>query len=486
MLGVMLITMTNCIHEDAQIWEPDDISLQIAEYIELNSDNFSEFNEMILRTEFVHLLKARGPYTLFLPTNEAMQSYYTEKGYSGVDAISLEEMEKLVRTHLFAYLIPTQSIGLGALPDTNALGDFIATEFDGSDIVIAKRATIIKRDILNANGYIHVLDQVIDPVVNTVFQILETDPEYSIFTEGLRRTGLSKILSLVTAPYGRTEVRVWYTLLAVSNDVYAASSINTVDDLIAKYDDALGPINNPENGFFKYMEYHCLEGIYYLSAMATGVYPVISRENQVNITVDTAYKINYDPTDSTFISFIPLSANVSSKNGVIHAINDLMPAEIPFPQQIVLQTTHFPDLKAEDCYLNYIKNFMDGDYFAKIKWQGDYMQYYYKSGQNYLQNDCISMSQGFWWLEITMPKMPKGKYAISAYFKVGENRANMICYIDDVKTDLIVETRADSKSYMTIPIAEVDWAETREHKFKFVTLVPGILYLDRFIFDPIL
>ena len=33
---------------------------------------------------------------------------------------------------------------------------------------------------------------------------------------------------------------------------------------------------------------------------------------------------------------------------------------------------------------------------------------------------------------------------------------------------------------------ETEWTETTEHKIKFVTLVPGIVYVDRFIFDPIL
>ncbi len=487
-LGVLLaMTMTNCLEKDPQIWEPDDISLQIAEYIDLNQEQFSEFYDMILRTDFVHLLKARGPYTLFLPTNDAMKSYYAEKGGTSLDDLTLEQMDKLVRTHLFAYLIPTATIGLGSLPDTNALGDFISTEFSGSDIVIAKRCTIIKRDILNANGYVHVLDKVIDPVTRTVTEVIASDPKYSIFVGGLVKTGLDETLKIISGPYGNTEVRIWYTLFAVPDVVYKANNINTVEDLIAAYDDGEGAINDPGNGFYKYMEYHALDGVYYLSAFRTGVYPVISRENQVSLRVDTAYLINYDPQDSSYVRFIHVDGNVSCKNGVIHAVNDLMPAIDPIPQQLNISVTHFPDLQSEDCYLNYIKNFMDGENdFAKIKWQGDYMQYYYKGDQGYWEHDCLSMSQGFWWLEITIPKTTKGKYAVSGYFKVGENRADMICYIDDVKTDLIVATRFDSKSYMTIPIAEVDWTETTEHSFKFVTLVPGIVYLDRLIFDPIL
>ena len=285
LLGVLLLTMTNCLEQEPKVWAPDDISLQIAEYIELNSDRFSEFNEMIIRTDFVHLLKARGPYTLFLPTNEAMQNFYTKKGISSIDGLTLDEMERLVRTHLFAFLIPTGAIGLGSLPDTNALGDFISSEFQGSDILISKHSKIIKRDIINANGYIHVIDRVIEPITKTIYKVISEDSDYSIFVAGLERTGLSTVLETISGPYGNTTVRIWFTLLAVSDAIYNASSINSVDDLIQEYSDGILPLTNPENGFYKYMEYHCLEGVHYLSAIRNGIYPGISREKNITIRI---------------------------------------------------------------------------------------------------------------------------------------------------------------------------------------------------------
>jgi len=485
-LGVVFFTLLfSCIKDEPQLWVPKDINLQITEYLELNEEFYSEFMELIRRADFDHLLSARGPYTLFLPTNDAMQNYYTFKGINSIDDLSLDDMDKLVRTHLFTFLIQSSSIGLGSISDTNALGDFISSEFIGTDIVIGKYSKIIKRDIVNANGYIHVLDRAIDPVIKNVYDVISEKPEYSIFTEGLIRAGLDDDLQKILTEYGNMMVRVWYTILAVPDDVYNSQSIFSIDDLISRYDDGNGVLTDNTNGFYKYMEYHCLEGVYYLSSFEPGLYPIISRENYINLKIDSTYKINYNPADSSFVRFIFEDANVSAKNGVLHKISGLLPAQEVALAPIVFQVTDFPDLRANDCYHNYIKNFMDGqNSFAKIKWQGDYLQYYYKTSEAYRDHDCLSMSQGFWWLEITVPKVPKGNYNVSGYFKVGENRADMITYIDGTKMDIIVKTRASSKSFETIEIGDVEWTETSEHTFKFVTLVPGIVYLDRLIYTP--
>ncbi|MEN8155840.1 MAG: fasciclin domain-containing protein [Bacteroidota bacterium] len=482
---VLLFTVNSCLEQPPQVWDPEDQSLQIAEYMEVNPERYSEFYEMTVRTEFVHLLRARGPYTLFLPTNEAMAGYYSKLGIGSIDEISAEKMETLVRNHLFSMEIPSSGIGLGALNDTNALGDYISTEFLGSDIVLAKNSKIIKRDIRNANGLVHVIDDVLHPVTQNIYQVVAEIPEYSIFTEGVRRTGIRELLEMVEGPYGRTTVRKWFTLLAVPDSVYADSSIHSIEELIGKYDDGAGAITEPGNGFYKYMEYHCLDGVHYLSDFITGVYPILSRENQVKMDVDTAYLINFNEADSTYSSFIMEGTNVTAKNGVIHPVDGLLPAIDPIPTRIIVQTTDYPDLKSEDCYMNYIKNFTDGkNQFARIKWQGDYLQYYYKRDQNYIDYDCISMSQGFWWLEFTLPKIPKGKYLVSGRFKTGENRANLITYIDGVKLPKIIETRSSSFIYTDIEIGVVDWEETEEHTVRFKTIFPGTIYFDYFIFNP--
>ena len=44
-------------------------------------------------------------------------------------------------------------------------------------------------------------------------------------------------------------------------------------------------------------------------------------------------------------------------------------------------TVDFPDIRNRDCYRKEIRNFTDGkNEFAKIKWEADYFQYYYKEG----------------------------------------------------------------------------------------------------------
>ncbi len=104
------------------------------------------------------LLKIRGPYTVFLPTNDAMFDYYTLKGVSGLEGFSPEFIEEVCRNHFVANFISSGDIGLDALPYENGLSDFLPSEFEGSDIVIAKYSKIINRDIYCSNGVIQVVD----------------------------------------------------------------------------------------------------------------------------------------------------------------------------------------------------------------------------------------------------------------------------------------------------------------------------------------
>lgn len=482
---IMVISFSMC-QEEAIEWEPDVNELQITEYIERNPELYSEFLEALKISKLDNLLYARGPYTLFLPDNDAMNAYYQEKGVAGINGFDSVFVKRFVLNHLLAIEIYSNNIGLGSLPDTNTIGDFLVSEFDGSDIIINKRSKIINRDVVAANGVIHVLDKAIDPVTKSVYEILSEHPGFSVFFQGLERAGLRDTLERIYIPFGNIDARCRYSILAVPDSIYAKASINSVDDLIALFDDGNGGLTNTTNGFNKYMVYHCLSGTYFMSDFESEIYYIITRENYVNFKVGEDFRINENSETEEFTTFIVPESNVPAKNGVIHAVNGLLPDISAVLEPYIFQMTDFPDIKNQECYLSYIKNFGDGENgFAKIKWSGDYMQYYYKADQSYMDHDCISMSEGHWWLEITVPKISKGKYSISGHFKTGENRANVVVYIDGEKVEEILPLN-DSFNFVELPIKEyVEWTETTEHTFRMVTVTPGIIYWDWLKFTPI-
>jgi len=303
--GLLLFSLlfTFCT-EKAQLWKLKSSEQVASQYIANNPDQYSEFNKLIGLTGLEPLLSIRGPFTIMLPTNTAMLDYYKLKNVSSLTDFDAKTLQDLIRNHIITNEIATGDIGLGALRDTNAIGDYLVTEFQGSDIILNKTSKIIKRDIVTANGLIQVIDRVIDPLTKDVYSTVAADPSFKIFSDGLSLTGIKDTLMLISFKYGTTTARTRFTVLAVADTTYQRYNINSVDDLIAwtgaNKTDNLKIINNP---FYRYMEYHCLNGSYFLSDLTTSIYPILSHDNNVAFTIDTDYKINLNSKTKKYTGF---------------------------------------------------------------------------------------------------------------------------------------------------------------------------------------
>lgn len=488
LIGLLGLLMVNC-DLKPEVVPIDDEFKQIMEYVEENSDDYKEFFAIAEHTGLSGVLSTRGPFTLFLPDDEAFEAYYAEKGKSSYNDFTDDELASLVRNHIIPAEISTNDIGLGSISEKNALGDFLVSEFEGSDILINKHSKIIDRDIVVANGVIHRINKVIDPVTEGTFTTISKLDEYSIFSEALEKAGLSDTLDMVEIPYGLGVARVRYTILAIPDSIFKLNGINNVDDLIKKYDNGIGNIDQTDNGFHDYMEYHCLENTYYMSTIEEGVYYVISRNNYLYFEVGTHFTINSSETDSVYTTFIEKYSNIPTKNGVIHGINQLLPTQEPEPKEYRFDTTAFPEFQQLDIYEDGgVRNFYDGENgFANIKWTGDFLQYWKKfQGTGFMNDDCIVMSEGYWTLEITLPRITRGHYEVFGFFKKGGNRANVVFYIDGEKIDKVIELNGSDGPFVDEKICEVNWKTTEEHVVKLVTVYPGTILWDRLTFKPIL
>lgn len=480
-LVLIALVLFGC-KEDPVLWKVNSTQQVITEYVESN-EQFSEFSKILEATGLNSLLAVRGPFTLFLPSDDQMKAYYTLKGIKSYTDLSEEALMNLAKNHIIGSKIETGDIGLGAIREVNAIGDFIVSEFNGSDIILNKSSKIIKRDIQASNGVIHQIDKVLDPVTKSVFEVLESNPSYSIFTEGIKRTNLKDTLQVVNFMFGSKPARTRYTILAIADSTFNRFGITSINDLIAKYTNAPDSITYMNNGFYRYMEYHCLANTYYLSDLKlnTNLYPILSYDNNVSITVDTDYKLNLEVLKKQYTPFVIDQSNIPGKNGTVHTIAGLLPVIQPTPTALVWETTDHFDLKQGDYYDKYYARWFDGqNTFANIKWEGDYLLYYFKDHDTgkVLNDDCLSMS-GWWWCEVTTPKIMKGKYKITSNLWSGQ--INYAVYVDGVNTALI----KSSDPAETTTWAEVDWTTTATHKFKVVATSPGLLFWDTIIFTPI-
>ena len=116
--------------------------LVAADYIKSHPE-YSEFAKLVELTGLEALLGIRGPYTILLPNNDAMFSYYKEKGVNSLADFDHKSLVNLIYNHVITNEINTGDFGMGAIRDTNALGDYLVTEFKGSDIILNKYSKII-------------------------------------------------------------------------------------------------------------------------------------------------------------------------------------------------------------------------------------------------------------------------------------------------------------------------------------------------------
>jgi len=472
--------------EKPVIWKVKSTDQVASDY--LNShEEFSEFAKLVKINKLEPLLGIRGPYTIMLPNNEAMFAFYKEKGKNSLEDFDMDYLKALVRNHLITNEISSGDIGLGAIRDTNAIGDFLVTEFKGSDIILNKTATIINRDIRLANGYIQVIDRVIEPITKDVYTLIAEDPSFKIFAEGLKITGIKDTLQTITFPYGKQIARTRFTVLAVPDSIYQRNGINNVNDLIAwtgANPDSVTFLNNP---FYRYIEYHCLNGTYYLNSFKSTLYPILSSDNNVSLTIDTDYKINYDSKTKKYISFNIDNSNFPAKNGAIHVINDLMPVIDPEPTTIIFETTDFFDFKQGDYYQNYYAKFSDGENgFANIHWSGDYLQYHFKvaGGSGLINEDCLQMI-GWFSLSVTFPKVMKGKWEVSIFQPNWQDVTSCTVYIDGVMANnKYVGPRTGGAGGLQ-KIADVDFKTTTQHTIRLDNYFYGMVFWDYVQFKPI-
>ena len=132
-LGLFSILLVQC-KQEPDVWKPEQDELQIMEYIKGDSANvYSDFLAMAQKVGMDAILSTRGPFTLFLPDDDAFQAYFESKGKSSYTDFTDEEITHILRNHVVAAEIKTSDIGLGALSEKNALGDYLISDPWNSD-----------------------------------------------------------------------------------------------------------------------------------------------------------------------------------------------------------------------------------------------------------------------------------------------------------------------------------------------------------------
>jgi uncharacterized surface protein with fasciclin (FAS1) repeats len=109
-------------------------------------------------------LHGDGPFTVFIPTDEAFSAYLSAQG---MDQAALfadpAALTALLNNHIVEMLDPAEMVmQMAGQSFTSANGDPLDVVVDG-ELVTVGGAKVLRYDILASNGVIHVIDGVLIP-----------------------------------------------------------------------------------------------------------------------------------------------------------------------------------------------------------------------------------------------------------------------------------------------------------------------------------
>jgi uncharacterized surface protein with fasciclin (FAS1) repeats len=105
-----------------------------------------------------------GPFTLFIPTDDAFAAYLDQAGMSQEEAFAGAEMlQSVLGYHVVTMTEDSEMVmGMDGQTLTTLNGAPLEVTVDG-DTVMVGEATILRYDIVASNGVVHVIDAVLAP-----------------------------------------------------------------------------------------------------------------------------------------------------------------------------------------------------------------------------------------------------------------------------------------------------------------------------------
>lgn len=336
---ILFTVMISCKSETHDLDWVDGNPLTISQYLEKNKEEYSKFIRMLEKGKLLGTLYAYNPYgedyTLFLPTNEAIDNFILQNPKFG----SFEEMlkdtsfiKKLTRYHTISGKAHTDKFPDGALEEKTLTGERLVTVFSTAGnnqiIKVNNSAPIVKSNLKMTNGYIHVISGVLQPVEITGYDWLQQQKDYTILAQAIKLSGIKS--------------KLWwkkYTILAEHDSVYRKNGIKTVEDLVARIATPGMQLTNKLNIFNLFVSYHFVGGEYYLNDFSWGnkKYTTLATGYPLTIDVGTKIKINpgvdtYNYTvsgtgETTVIDYIlPVwaNSNVLTSTGPVHSMSELL------------------------------------------------------------------------------------------------------------------------------------------------------------------
>lgn len=234
----------------------------------MNRGQFSDFTQILRRAtgekdlRLMDLLGTYGTYTVFAPTNEAIQLYLTGKGLTSIDELTKEDCDTIALNSIIEQTYFTTDFNDGPFPTSNMLDQYLTITCD-SDVVsdpgnvklvmyINTDARITHADDSVNNGVVHTVNRVVLSNTDILNDFLRgEDPEgndtrHSLYYQALVATNMAdSLLKVMDETYSVGPDSIDWT-----NDALVLSTASEYDNVAYM-----------EHRYYKYTMFICPDSV---------------------------------------------------------------------------------------------------------------------------------------------------------------------------------------------------------------------------------
>ncbi|CAE7671713.1 Tgfbi, partial [Symbiodinium pilosum] len=278
-----------------------------------SEDYLSILHEAIQLADLESALKASGPLTVFVPTNDAFEKLGPGIASSLLLPPNQRKLQEVLLHHVVSGAQTTAALAVGVTLQSLGGGPLLVTQND--PLKIDSLSGVISPNVPATNGLLHVMDAVIIPFGfvypdKNIRQLVQQSPELSLLAAALSASSAGSLLS-GSDPY---------TLFAPTNEAFEQLGIGVASSLLM-------PANQAK--LAQVLRYHVLAGSFPRAdftantAVQTMEQSLLKISSVNPLTVDTARVRTVD---------------IPATNGIVHIIDSvLLPPGFRFPDKDVVQ-----------------------------------------------------------------------------------------------------------------------------------------------------
>lgn len=177
----------------------------------INRSQYSQFVQILQRAtgerddlRLVDMLGTYGSYTVFAPTNDAVDKYLAGRGFSSVDELSKEDCDTIALNSIIEQAYFTTDYSNTQYPKANMLEHIMSISCDSLvkdgevylKLMINKTSQLVHADDSVCNGVVHTVDLVVNTSNDLLPTVMRADSAISIYNEALSVTKISDSLEV--------------------------------------------------------------------------------------------------------------------------------------------------------------------------------------------------------------------------------------------------------------------------------------------------